>query len=169
MQLSSCGKKANEVVVELEHYGMPFDRTDDGKIYQRPFGGHMSNFAKSLCAAHAQRLTVQVTPCCMRCISAMLKQIPSFSLSGWRFDLIRDEEGHVLGVTAMEMETGQIVIFHARATIFATGGAGRIYYSSTNAFINTGDGLGMAARAGIPLKIWSFGSSIQPVWLVLAS
>jgi succinate dehydrogenase / fumarate reductase flavoprotein subunit len=74
-------------------------------------------------------------------------------------DLIRDSEGHVLGVTALEMETGEIAVFHAKATLFATGGGGRIYHSSTNAFINTGDGLGMAARAGIPLEdmeFWQF-------------
>ena len=74
-------------------------------------------------------------------------------------DLVRDADGDVLGVTAMDMETGEIVVFHSKATIFATGGAGRIYYSSTNAFINTGDGLGMAARAGIPLEdmeFWQF-------------
>src|SRR5258707_3152241 len=74
-------------------------------------------------------------------------------------DLIRDAEGHVLGVSALEMETGEIVIFQAKAILFATGGAGRIYHSSTNAFINTGDGLGMAARAGVPLEdmeFWQF-------------
>jgi succinate dehydrogenase / fumarate reductase flavoprotein subunit len=74
-------------------------------------------------------------------------------------DLIRDSDGHVLGVSALEMETGEVSIFHAKATIFATGGAGRIFASSTNAFINTGDGLGMAARAGIPLEdmeFWQF-------------
>src|SRR5207237_2173042 len=74
-------------------------------------------------------------------------------------DLIRDSAGHVLGVTALEMETGEIAIFHAKATLFATGGAARIFSSSTNAFINTGDGLGMAARAGIPLEdmeFWQF-------------
>src|SRR5204862_5143724 len=74
-------------------------------------------------------------------------------------DLIRDTSGQVLGVTALEMETGEVSILHARATIFATGGAGRIYATSTNAYINTGDGLGMAARAGIPLEdmeFWQF-------------
>jgi succinate dehydrogenase / fumarate reductase flavoprotein subunit len=82
-----------------------------------------------------------------------------FFVEWMALDLIRDAEGEVLGVTAMEMETGEIVAFQSKATIFATGGAGRIYYSSTNAFINTGDGLGMAARAGIPLEdmeFWQF-------------
>src|SRR5260221_11270262 len=82
-----------------------------------------------------------------------------FFVEWMALDLIRDASGHVLGVTALEMETGEIVIFHGKATLFATGGAGRIFASSTNAFINTGDGLGMAARAGIPLEdmeFWQF-------------
>jgi succinate dehydrogenase / fumarate reductase flavoprotein subunit len=82
-----------------------------------------------------------------------------FFVEWMALDLVRDQDGDVLGVTALEMETGEVVIFHAKATLFATGGAGRIYYSSTNAFINTGDGLGMAARAGIPLEdmeFWQF-------------
>ena len=151
--------KANEVVVELEHYGMPFDRTDNGKIYQRPFGGHMSNFGEKpvrrSCAAADRTGHAMLHAMYQRNVKANTQ----FFVEWMALDLIRDEEGHVLGVTAMEMETGQIVIFHARATIFATGGAGRIYYSSTNAFINTGDGLGMAARAGIPLEdmeFWQF-------------
>ncbi|MDE2585759.1 MAG: FAD-binding protein, partial [Betaproteobacteria bacterium] len=88
-----------------------------------------------------------------------VKANTQFFVEWMALDLIRDEDGDVLGVTAMEMETGEVHIFHAKATIFATGGAGRIYYSSTNAFINTGDGVGMAARAGIPLEdmeFWQF-------------
>jgi succinate dehydrogenase / fumarate reductase flavoprotein subunit len=88
-----------------------------------------------------------------------VKANTQFFVEWMALDLVRDSEGHVLGVTAMEMETGQVVVFHSRATIFATGGAGRIFHSSTNAFINTGDGLGMAARAGIPLEdmeFWQF-------------
>src|SRR5262249_5964791 len=82
-----------------------------------------------------------------------------FFVEWMALDIIRDAEGHVLGVTALEMETGEMVVFHAKATLFATGGAGRIFHPSTNAFINTGDGLGMAARAGIPLEdmeFWQF-------------
>ncbi|MCK6390315.1 MAG: succinate dehydrogenase flavoprotein subunit, partial [Azonexus sp.] len=152
-------KKANEVVVELEHYGMPFDRTDNGKIYQRPFGGHMSNFGEKpvrrSCAAADRTGHAMLHAMYQRNVKANTQ----FFVEWMALDLIRDEEGHVVGVTAMEMETGQVVIFHSRATIFATGGAGRIFYSSTNAFINTGDGLGMAARAGIPLEdmeFWQF-------------
>ncbi len=152
-------KKANEVVVELEHYGMPFDRTDNGKIYQRPFGGHMSNFGEKpvrrSCAAADRTGHAMLHAMYQRNVKANTQ----FFVEWMALDLIRDVDGAVIGVTAMEMETGQIVIFHARAVIFATGGAGRIYHSSTNAFINTGDGLGMAARAGIPLEdmeFWQF-------------
>ncbi len=152
-------RMAPELVIELEHFGMPFDRNENGTIYQRPFGGHSQNFGerpvqRSCCAAdrtgHAMLHTLY-----QRNVLARTQ----FFVEWLALDLIRDSEGHVLGVTALEMETGEIAIFHARATLFATGGAGRIFASSTNAFINTGDGLGMAARAGIPLEdmeFWQF-------------
>jgi succinate dehydrogenase / fumarate reductase flavoprotein subunit len=152
-------KKANECVIELEHYGMPFDRLDNGRIYQRPFGGHMSNFGEKpvrrSCAAADRTGHAMLHAMYQRNI----KVNTQFFVEWMALDLIRDAEGEVLGVTAMEMETGEIYAFHAKATIFATGGSGRIYYSSTNAFINTGDGVGMAARAGIPLEdmeFWQF-------------
>jgi succinate dehydrogenase / fumarate reductase flavoprotein subunit len=152
-------RKANEVVIELEHYGMPFDRTDAGKIYQRPFGGHMSNFGEKpvrrSCAAADRTGHAMLHAMYQRNVKANTQ----FFVEWMALDLIRDAEGEVLGVIAMDMETGEVVVFHAKATIFATGGAGRIFYSSTNAFINTGDGLGMAARAGIPLEdmeFWQF-------------
>jgi len=142
-----------------EHYGMPFDRTDAGKIYQRPFGGHMSNFGEKpvrrSCAAADRTGHAMLHAMYQRNVKANTQ----FFVEWQALDLVRDDEGEVLGVTAMDMETGEIVVFHAKATIFATGGSGRIYYSSTNAFINTGDGLGMAARAGIPLEdmeFWQF-------------
>ena len=152
-------RMAPEVVIELEHYGMPFDRNENGTIYQRPFGGHSQNFGerpvqRSCCAAdrtgHAMLHTLY-----QRNVLARTQ----FFVEWMALDLVRDSEGHVVGVTALEMETGEITLFHAKAVLFATGGAGRIYSSSTNAFINTGDGLGMAARAGIPLEdmeFWQF-------------
>ena len=152
-------KTAPEAVYELEHFGMPFDRNDNGTIYQRPFGGHSQNYGekpvqRSCCAAdrtgHAMLHTLY-----QRNVFANTQ----FFVEWMALDLIRDHEGNVLGVTALEMETGETMIFQAKATLFATGGAGRIYASSTNAFINTGDGLGMAARAGIPLEdmeFWQF-------------
>lgn len=153
-------RRAPELVIELEHFGMPFDRNDNGTIYQRPFGGHMQNMGdgppvqRSCCAAdrtgHAMLHTLY-----QRNVFAKSQ----FFVEWMALDLIRDSEGQVVGVTALEMETGEVVIFHAKAVLFATGGAGQIYASSTNAFINTGDGLGMAARAGIPLEdmeFWQF-------------
>jgi succinate dehydrogenase / fumarate reductase flavoprotein subunit len=149
-------RAAPEVVYELEHFGMPFDRLDSGKIYQRPFGGHMQDYGKNpvqrACAAadrtgHALLHTLY---------QQNVKANTNFFVEWMALDLIRNAEGDVVGVTAMEIETGETMIFHARATLFATGGAGRIFASSTNAFINTGDGLGMAARAGIPLEDMEF-------------
>ncbi len=152
-------KKANEVVIELEHYGMPFDRTDNGKIYQRPFGGHSMNYGQApvmrSCAAADRTGHAMLHALYQRNVRANTQ----FFVEWMALDLIRDADGDVLGVTAMEMETGEVSIFHDKATIYATGGAGRIYTSSTNAFINTGDGVSMAARAGIPLEdmeFWQF-------------
>ena len=149
-------RAAPEVVYELEHFGMPFDRTDAGKIYQRPFGGHMQEYGKTpvdrACAAadrtgHAMLHTLY---------QQNVKANTHFFIEWMALDLIRDEDGDVLGVTALEIETGDTMIFQARATLLATGGAGRIFHSSTNAYINTGDGLGMVARAGIPLEDMEF-------------
>ena len=149
-------RAAPEVVYELEHYGMPFDRLESGKIYQRPFGGHMQDYGKNpvqrACAAadrtgHALLHTLY---------QQNVKANTHFFIEWMALDLIRDADGDVLGVTALEIETGEMMIFQARATLFATGGAGRIFQSSTNAYINTGDGLGMAARAGIPLEDMEF-------------
>ncbi|MGL6072016.1 succinate dehydrogenase flavoprotein subunit [Craterilacuibacter sp.] len=152
-------REAPKVVVELEHFGMPFDRNDDGTIYQRPFGGHMSNFGEKpvrrACAAADRTGHAMLHALYQRNVRANTQ----FFVEWMALDLIRDAEGNVQGVVAMEMETSEIVVFQAKATLFATGGAGRIYASSTNAFINTGDGLGMAARAGIPLEdmeFWQF-------------
>ena len=152
-------RNAPAAVIELEHYGMPFDRNPDGTIYQRPFGGHSQNFGEKpvqrSCAAADRTGHAMLHTLYQRNVRANTR----FLVEWMALDLIRDASGQVLGVTAMEMETGEISILHARATIFATGGAGRIYAASTNAFINTGDGLGMAARAGIPLQdmeFWQF-------------
>ncbi|MDF0606704.1 succinate dehydrogenase flavoprotein subunit [Neisseriaceae bacterium TC5R-5] len=152
-------REAPKVVVELEHYGMPFDRNADGTIYQRPFGGHMSNFGEKpvrrACAAADRTGHAMLHALYQR----NLRANTHFFVEWMALDLIRDADGNVQGVLAMEMETSEIVMFQAKATLFATGGAGRIFASSTNAFINTGDGLGMAARAGIPLEdmeFWQF-------------
>ena len=152
-------REAPKMVYELEHMGMPFDRNEDGTIYQRPFGGHTSNYGEKpvqrACAAadrtgHALLHTLY---------QQNLRAKTKFFVEWIALDLIRDEDGDVLGVTAIDLETGEVAVFQAKCTLFATGGAGRIYAASTNAFINTGDGLGMAARAGIPLEdmeFWQF-------------
>ena len=152
-------REAPKVVYDLEHMGMPFDRNPDGTIYQRPFGGHTANYGEKpvqrACAAadrtgHAMLHTLY---------QQNVKEKTSFFVEWLAMDLIRDAAGDVVGVTALEMETGDVHIFEAKTTLLATGGAGRIFAASTNAFINTGDGLGMAARAGIPLEdmeFWQF-------------
>jgi succinate dehydrogenase / fumarate reductase flavoprotein subunit len=152
-------REAGRVVYELEHMGMPFDRNPDGTIYQRPFGGHTANYGEKpvqrACAAadrtgHAMLHTLYQQNVASR---------TNFFVEWMALDLITDADGDVLGVTALEMETGEVHVLQAKVTLLATGGAGRIYAASTNAFINTGDGLGMAARAGIPLEdmeFWQF-------------
>ena len=152
-------RKAPEAVIELEHFGMPFDRLENGKIYQRPFGGHTQNNGETpvqrACAAADRTGHAMLHTLYQRNVRANTQ----FFVEWMALDLIRDEAGDVVGVTALEMETGEVYIFHAKAVLFATGGAGRIYAASTNAFINTGDGLGMCVRAGIPLEdmeFWQF-------------
>lgn len=152
-------RQAPEVVYELEHFGMPFDRLENGKIYQRPFGGQSRNFggeqASRSCAVADRTGHAMLHTLYQRNVRANTQ----FFVEWLGLDLIRNHEGEVLGITALEMETGEIMILRARATLLATGGAGRIFEASTNAFINTGDGLGMVARAGIPLEdmeFWQF-------------
>ena len=152
-------REAPKVVYDLEHMGMPFDRNTDGTIYQRPFGGHTANYGEKpvqrACAAadrtgHAMLHTLY---------QQNVKARTNFFVEWMALDLIRDADGDVVGVTALEMETGDLHILEAKTTLLATGGAGRIFAASTNAFINTGDGLGMAARAGIALQdmeFWQF-------------
>jgi len=147
---------AAEAVYELEHFGMPFDRLPDGRIYQRPFGGHMQNYGTNpverACAAADRTGHAMLHTLYQRNVRAHTQ----FFVEWMALDLIRDQDGEVLGVVALEMETGEVMILQAHATLLATGGAGRIFASSTNAFINTGDGLGMVARAGIPLQDMEF-------------
>ncbi len=152
-------REAPKVVIELEHFGMPFDRNADGTIYQRPFGGHTYNYGEKpvqrACAAadrtgHAMLHTLYQKNVAYK---------TNFFVEWMALDLIRNTQGDVVGVTAIELETGDLYELHAKAVLLATGGAGRIFQASTNAFINTGDGLGMAARAGIPLQdleFWQF-------------
>ncbi|MDY7578589.1 succinate dehydrogenase flavoprotein subunit [Herbaspirillum sp. RTI4] len=152
-------REAPKAVYELEHFGMPFDRNADGTIYQRPFGGHTANFGEKpvqrACAAADRTGHALLHTLYQRNVRAKTH----FFVEWMAIDLIRDAAGDVLGVVAMEMETGQVMMLQAKTTLFATGGAGRIWAASTNAYINTGDGMGMAARAGLPLEdmeFWQF-------------
>ncbi|HAT1794428.1 TPA: succinate dehydrogenase flavoprotein subunit [Legionella pneumophila] len=152
-------KTGPEAVYELEHMGLPFSRMDNGKIYQRQFGGQSKHFggeqAARTCAAadrtgHALLHTLY---------QQNLKAKTHVFSEWYALDLVKNSQGRIAGVTAMCMETGEIVFFQTRVCILATGGAGRIFQSTTNAFINTGDGFGMALRAGIPLQdmeMWQF-------------
>ena len=152
-------REAPKVVYDLEHMGMPFDRNPDGTIYQRPFGGHTANYGEKpvqrACAAADRTGHAMLHTLYQQNVAAHTQ----FFVEWMALDLIRDAEGDVVGVTALEMETGDLHVLHAKTVLLATGGAGRIFAASTNAFINTGDGLGMAARAGIPLQdmeFWQF-------------
>ncbi|HET6802194.1 MAG TPA: succinate dehydrogenase flavoprotein subunit [Casimicrobiaceae bacterium] len=152
-------RMAPQVVYELEHFGMPFDRNPDGTIYQRPFGGHSMNFGEKsvrrACASADRTGHSMLHTLYQRNVRARTQ----FFVEWMALDLMRDADGDVLGVTALEMETGNVMALEAKVTVLATGGAGRIFAASTNAFINTGDGLGMAARAGVPLEdmeFWQF-------------
>ncbi len=152
-------REATSAVYELEHFGMPFDRNEDGTIYQRPFGGHTANLGEKpvqrACAAadrtgHALLHTLY---------QKNVESKTQFFIEWMALDLVRNNDGDCVGVVALEMETGNLMFFESKATVLATGGAGRIWAASTNAFINTGDGAGMAARADIPLQdmeFWQF-------------
>ena len=152
-------KNAADAIYDLEHMGMPFDRNEDGRIYQRPFGGMTKNFGESsisrTCAVADRTGHAMLHTLYQKNIELKTR----FFVEWVGLDLIRDKDGAVLGIVALELKSGDLAIFHTKNTIFATGGAGRIFQASTNAYINTGDGLGMAARANIALQdmeFWQF-------------
>jgi len=153
-------RRANEVVIELEHMGMPFDRLENGRIYQRPFGGHTQDYGSSKMALRSCAVADRTGHAMLHTLYQQnVRANTQFFVEWMALDLIRDPDGAVAGVTALEMETGEVSLLQGKATLLATGGAGRIFWATTNAFINTGDGLGMAARAGIPLQdleFWQF-------------
>src|SRR3954469_2998321 len=149
-------REAIPAVQELEHYGVPFSRTPDGKIYQRPFGGHMRNFGEApvqrACAAadrtgHAILHTLY---------QQSLKHNAEFFVEYFAIDLMMDPDGACRGVVALDMATGTIHRFIAHLTVMATGGYGRTYFSCTSAHTCTGDGNAMVARAGLPLQDMEF-------------
>lgn len=152
-------EQAPASVIELEHMGLPFSRLEDGKIYQRAFGGHTRDFggelARRTCAAadrtgHAMLHTL---------FQKNIEANTHFFNEWFAMELVRSENGGISGVVAICMETGEIVYFKARAVALATGGAGRIFETTTNAYTNTGDGLGLVLRAGLPvqdMEFWQF-------------
>jgi succinate dehydrogenase / fumarate reductase flavoprotein subunit len=149
-------REAVPAIIELEHYGVPFSRTEDGKIYQRPFGGMTTNYgegiAKRTCAAadrtgHAILHTLY---------QQSLKFKAEFFIEYFALDLIMDDEGTCRGVMALNMLDGTVHRFRAHAVVLATGGYGRVYFSATSAHTCTGDGNGMALRAGLPLQDMEF-------------
>lgn len=149
-------KNAADAIIELEHYGVPFSRTPEGKIYQRPFGGMTTHYGKGTaqrtCAAadrtgHAILHTLY---------TQALRHKAQFFVEYFAIDLIMDEEGACRGILALNMDDGTLHRFNAHTTVLATGGYGRAYFSCTSAHTCTGDGGGMAARAGIPLQDMEF-------------
>ena len=146
-------------IIELEHMGLPFSRTETGKIYQRPFGGQSKNFGgEQACrtAAAADRTGHAL----LHTLYQQNLKLKTEIYSEWfAIDLVKNAQSQITGVIAMCLETGELVYFQSKMTLLATGGAGRVYESSTNAVINTGDGLGMVARVGLPLQdmeMWQF-------------
>jgi succinate dehydrogenase / fumarate reductase flavoprotein subunit len=150
-------RQAPAAVYELEHYGVPFSRTEEGKIYQRPFGGHMMNFGdgppvQRTCAAadrtgHAILHTLY---------GQSLKHKAQFFIEYFALDLIMETDGTCTGVVAWNLDDGTIHRFSAKMVVLATGGYGRAFFSATSAHTCTGDGGGMAARAGLPLQDMEF-------------
>jgi succinate dehydrogenase / fumarate reductase flavoprotein subunit len=149
-------RAAAELVIELEHYGVPFSRLENGRIYQRAFGGQSLNFG----GAQAMR----TCPAADRTGHAMLHALYQQNLKArthffdefFAVDLLMDRDGYALGALVIEIETGEPLIIEAKTTLIATGGAARVYRTTTNAMINTGDGMAMALRAGIPLQDMEF-------------
>ena len=149
-----------EAVFELDHMGLPFSRTEEGRIYQRPFGGQSKNFGEGGQAARTCAAADRTGHALLHTLYQQnLKHGTQFYNEWYAVDLVKDADDNVCGVIAISIETGETVFFKAKATVFATGGAGRIYSSTTNALINTGDGVGMALRAGVPvqdMEMWQF-------------
>ena len=149
-------RNAIPAVIELEHYGVPFSRTEEGKIYQRPFGGHTldngKRMAKRACAAADRTGHAILHTLYQQCLANNAE----FFIEYFALDLIMDEEGACRGVMAMDLATGSIHRFRAHQTVLATGGYGRAYFSCTSAHTCTGDGNGMVLRAGLPLQDMEF-------------
>jgi succinate dehydrogenase / fumarate reductase flavoprotein subunit len=153
-------KTGPEAVFELEHMGLPFSRNDNGRIYQRPFGGQSKDFGEGGQAARTCAAADRTGHALLHTLyQGNLKNETVFLNEWFAVDLVKNSDNAVVGVVAINIETGETVYVKSKATVFATGGAGRIYASTTNAHICTGDGIGMALRAGFPvqdMEMWQF-------------
>ncbi|MGX5201961.1 succinate dehydrogenase flavoprotein subunit [Aliikangiella sp. IMCC44632] len=148
-----------DAILELDHMGLPFSRLENGKIYQRPFGGQSKDFGGEQAARTAAAADRTGHALLHTLYQQNLAAKTQFFNEWYAIDLLMNDEGQCCGVFAMSIESGEIALFKSRATVFATGGSGRIFASTTNALINTGDGVGMALRAGIPvqdIEMWQF-------------
>lgn len=153
-------RNAREVVYELEHMGLPFSRLENGKIYQRPFGGQSKNFGKGGQATRTSAAADRTGHALLHTLYQQnLKYNTVFFNEWYTLDLVKNSSNSVAGVVVMSIETGELAFLRGKATIIATGGAGQIFQSTTNALINTGDGIGMVLRAGFPvqdMEMWQF-------------
>ncbi len=152
-------KTGPEAITELENMGLPFSRFENGRVYQRPFGGQSKNFGGEQAARTAAAADRTGHALLHLLYQQNVKNKTQVFSEWYALDLVKNQDGAVVGCTAIEIETGEIVYFKSRAVVLATGGAGRIFASTTNAHINTGDGVGMALRAGVPLQdmeMWQF-------------
>ena len=152
-------KTGPEAITELENMGLPFSRFENGRVYQRPFGGQSKNFGGEQAARTAAAADRTGHALLHLLYQQNVKNKTQVFSEWYALDLVKNQDGAIVGCTAIEIETGEIVYFKSRAVVLATGGAGRIYASTTNAHINTGDGVGMALRAGVPLQdmeMWQF-------------
>jgi succinate dehydrogenase / fumarate reductase flavoprotein subunit len=148
-----------EAVRELENMGLPFSRFEDGSVYQRPFGGQSKAFGGEQAARTAAAADRTGHALLHTLYQQNIKNKTTVFSEWFALDLVKNDDQEVVGCTAINIETGEVVMFKAQATVLATGGAGRIYASTTNAHINTGDGVGMALRAGVPIQdmeMWQF-------------
>ena len=149
-------RAAGEMVIELEHFGVPFSRLDDGRIYQRPFGGQSQDFGKAQAARTCAAADRTGHAILHTLYQQNLRARSVFFNECFAVDLLLDSDGCALGAVIIDIASGEVSIIEARATLLATGGAGQIFRNNTNAHINTGDGMGMALRAGIPLQDMEF-------------
>jgi succinate dehydrogenase / fumarate reductase flavoprotein subunit len=152
-------KTGPEAITELENMGLPFSRFENGRVYQRPFGGQSKNFGGEQAARTAAAADRTGHALLHLLYQQNVKNKTQVFSEWYALDLVKNQDGAVVGCTAIDIETGEIVYFKSRAVVLATGGAGRIFASTTNAHINTGDGVGMALRAGVPLQdmeMWQF-------------